>query len=66
MSESNSSRGMSAMEFLLIIFVVLKIVGIEPVASWSWWWVFAPLWISLIAAAAILVIYFVAVMFIRK
>lgn len=30
---------------LLFIFIVAKIFAVEPVAAWSWWWVFAPLWL---------------------
>lgn len=36
---------MSLASVLLVIFIVLKLVG---VISWSWWWVMSPLWISLI------------------
>ena len=25
------------------VLLTLKIVGVEPVASWSWWWVLAPI-----------------------
>lgn len=39
------TRGHGAGEALLLIFIVLKLVGVEPIASWSWWWVFSPLWI---------------------
>lgn len=36
---------------LAIIFMVLKLTGH---IDWSWWWVFAPIWIPL---ALVLVIY---------
>lgn len=29
---------------LFFIFLVLKLCG---VITWSWWWIFAPLWIPL-------------------
>jgi hypothetical protein len=32
---------------LFVVFLVLKLVG---AIDWSWWWVTAPLWISLIWA----------------
>ena len=38
---------------LTIIFVVLKLIGI---ISWSWWWVFSPLWISVIIGLIVLFI----------
>jgi fatty acid desaturase len=36
-----------------LIFLTLKLAGLGVVATWSWWWVTAPLWIPL---GAILVI----------
>ena len=36
---------------LTVAFVVLKLCG---VISWSWWWVFAPIWIPV----AIIVLFF--------
>ncbi len=39
--------GMGIVSFLTILFVVLKVTGI---ISWSWWWVFSPIWISAICA----------------
>lgn len=38
---------------LFFIFLVLKLAGF---IAWSWWWVFAPLWIP----AVILVLAFLA------
>lgn len=39
----NDSKGnMKICDVLLIVFVVLKLVG---VINWSWWWVLAPFWI---------------------
>jgi hypothetical protein len=35
---------MSFFSLLAVIFVVLKIVGVAPVAAWSWIWVLSPLW----------------------
>lgn len=29
---------------LALIFIVMKLMGWGAVASWSWWWVTAPLW----------------------
>jgi putative effector of murein hydrolase LrgA (UPF0299 family) len=33
------------LDWLTIVFVVLKLTH---VIAWSWWWVLAPAWISLI------------------
>lgn len=38
---------------LFIVFLVLKLIG---VISWSWWLVFAPLWVPPIIAIFILFI----------
>lgn len=35
---------------LLLIFIVAKVFMIEPVAAWSWWWVFSPIWIPMLIA----------------
>jgi len=44
-SSSSSSRGGVGFAGLLTVaFVVLKLTG---VINWSWWWVLAPIWISL-------------------
>lgn len=39
---TNSSGGIGISAVLFLIFLVLKLIG---TISWSWWWVFAPLWI---------------------
>ena len=42
--KTNFSAILSIMLFVMlsIVFAVLKIIG---VIAWSWWWVFAPVWI---------------------
>ena len=37
------SKGMGLDVILTIVFVVLKLC---EVITWSWWWVFSPIWIS--------------------
>ena len=39
---------------VFIVFLVLKLLGIDPVASWSWWWVTSPLWIGVVLLVGIL------------
>lgn len=39
---TNSSGGIGISTVLFLIFLVLKLIG---TINWSWWWVFAPLWI---------------------
>lgn len=45
MNEKRSSLGLA--DVLLVVFIVLKLVG---VITWSWCWVLSPLWISIILA----------------
>ncbi len=45
MDNNNANRGgVSFFGLLTIAFIVLKLCG---VINWSWWWVFAPIWIPL-------------------
>lgn len=36
--------GISLNVLVFIVFLVLKLAGIGTVATWSWWWITAPLW----------------------
>lgn len=45
MSKSSKRNGIGLMAVLFVVFLVLKLTGTGAVASWSWWWVTAPLWI---------------------
>ena len=36
---------MKLADWLTIVFIVLKLLG---VINWSWWWVLSPQWISVI------------------
>lgn len=44
MSNNSSTSGVGLAGLVFIVFLVLKLT---KVISWSWWWVFAPLWINL-------------------
>lgn len=37
-------RGPGSLTLVTLLFLTLKLAQIGLVASWSWWWVFAPLW----------------------
>ncbi len=41
---------------LTLIFVVAKILG---EITWSWWWVFSPIWIPISVALAVLIIIYI-------
>jgi hypothetical protein len=53
-SQKTKSQGTGLLEFVFLIFLVLKLTGVGAVASWSWWWVTAPLWLPLAAYLAFL------------
>lgn len=40
-----SGGGIGLGGLLFVAFLVLKLCG---VISWSWWWIFAPLWIPIV------------------
>ena len=65
MSENNKNTviggGLTFLQVLFLIFLVLKLTGKTVVASWSWWWVTAPLWGGL---AIVLVILLIGLLFI--
>jgi len=44
MSDSTNSGGLGLIGVLVVVFIVLKLVG---VIAWSWVWVLSPLWIEL-------------------
>ena len=45
--------------FAFIVFLVLKLAEIGVVATWSWWWVFSPLWIPFAAVVAFLIVFLI-------
>ena len=45
--DNKSSQGLGLGTILFLIFLTLKLGGWGVVATWSWWWVTAPLWIPL-------------------
>ena len=49
----SAGGGIGLAGILTIIFVIFKLLG---KITWSWWWVFAPLWIPLCLALIIFVI----------
>lgn len=45
--EVDSTRGSTFRGTLLVVFIILKLFG---VITWSWWWVFSPVWLPLVFA----------------
>lgn len=49
-NKSVSFGGIGLPGALALIFVVLKLTGTSVIATWSWWWVLSPIWITWIVA----------------
>jgi hypothetical protein len=47
MEKDNKSTGLGLGTILFFIFLTLKLGGWGVVATWSWWWVFSPIWIPI-------------------
>lgn len=45
--------GLTFVQVLFIVFLILKLTGVTAVASWSWWWITSPLWIGAALVASI-------------
>ena len=45
MDKQESAGGVGLLGLLFLVFLVMKLLGAGVVATWSWWWVFSPLWI---------------------
>lgn len=56
MSKTTSNGDLNVLDVVGIIFITLKIIGVEPVAGWPWWIVLSPLWIYIGALALIALI----------
>ena len=52
-TQQATSVGFPLASILTIIFVIAKLAG---VVGWSWWWVFSPLWVSVLLAIGILLL----------
>lgn len=55
--------GVGFMGLLAIVFITLKLLEVTAVATWSWWWVLAPLWLpaAIVMSFVILVVIFAAI-----
>jgi len=55
MADNNTTRsgGIGFLGLLCIVFVVFKILGN---ITWSWWWVFSPIWLPTLLILAILLV----------
>ncbi len=46
MNKQKGSGGISIFSVIGIIFIVLKLLGLTVVSTWSWLWVLSPFWIA--------------------
>lgn len=56
MDSNHSSGGIGILTVIQVVFIILKLLGIAPVATWGWTVVLIPLWINLGLIAVILII----------
>ena len=61
MSRSAKSRGLGCLGVVVVVFVVLKLLDIQPVASWSWLWVLCPFWIGLALDIVLVILAFILI-----
>lgn len=52
-------QGWAILAGLTLVFIALKIAGVTP---WGWLWALSPLWLPLAAAAAIILLTFLALL----
>ena len=60
----SKSNGIGVFGLTFIVFLVLKLAEIGQVATWSWWWVTAPLWMPFILGIAIVGIILIGAVFV--
>lgn len=46
MHMSNKDSDLDVFDVLTIIFITLKLLGVPPVANWSWLVVLTPVWVG--------------------
>ena len=61
--ESKLSSGIDCLTAIGIVFIVLKVLAVEPVAHWSWLWVLCPFWMPI---ALVVIICCIAAIFISR
>jgi len=57
-NNKSTSNGLGLGTVLFLIFLTLKLGGWGVVATWSWWWVFSPLWIPIILLSIVVLVAF--------
>ena len=62
-NESNSASYLSLPMILTLTFLTLKLAKVGEVATWSWWWIFSPILISI--GIGIIVLIVTGILFVR-
>jgi len=58
---ADSSSGSGGIGFCGVLFIAFLVLRLCEVIDWSWWWVFAPLWIPFgLVLAVVLVVLAIA------
>ncbi|QGN24609.1 hypothetical protein GJV56_18800 [Elizabethkingia anophelis] len=65
MSKSNNSSS-SGLGLSTVVFIVFLILKLTNTINWSWWWVTAPIWISALIYALILICTGLVFIFIKR
>ena len=52
-NEKTTSGGIGLGGVLFVVFLVLKLTH---VIDWSWWWVFAPIWLPVVILLVVVLI----------
>lgn len=60
---NNNNHGIGFTGLLTIVFITLKLLGY---ITWSWWWVFSPLWIGALVGISIFAISFAIILWAQK
>jgi len=53
LESKKSNAGSHVLTILFLIFLTLKLANVGLVATWSWWWITAPLWVPVTIVLAI-------------
>lgn len=51
--------GIGCLTVVGIVFLVLKLLAVEPIARWSWVWVLCPFWIQFALSLFVAIGFFV-------
>lgn len=55
-SDSSGGGGLGILGVIGVVFVTLKLLAVQPVASWSWFWVLSPFWIAILLGLTMFVL----------